>query len=204
MTRSEAGKLGAQAAKRVQHEKLQERKAAYYEKPILCIQCGAPIAYDGLSKKRRSLRKFCSMRCRTMYQTQPKVKIYGTCLYCGKPITTKAGNKFCSVKCSSSYNRQQLYATFESTGEFPARFQGEVERRTVREYLIQKFGRKCSICGCTEWMGQPIPVVVDHIDGDALNRKINNFRLVCPNCDAQLPTYKSKNRHGRKWRHRYA
>ena len=50
------------------------------------------------------------------------------------------------------------------------------------------------ICGQTEWMGKPIPLVLDHIDGNSDNFKLTNLRLVCGNCDMQLPTYKSKNK----------
>lgn len=37
-------------------------------------------------------------------------------------------------------------------------------------------------------------MVLDHIDGDASNNTRENFRCVCPNCDSQLDTYKSKNK----------
>jgi predicted HNH restriction endonuclease len=42
-------------------------------------------------------------------------------------------------------------------------------------------------------MGQPIPLEIDHIDGNPENSARENFRLVCPNCHAQTPTYRGRN-----------
>lgn len=55
-------------------------------------------------------------------------------------------------------------------------------------------------------MGMTLEFVLDHIDGDATNNARENLRMVCPNCDSQLPTFKSKNRgKGRHFRReRYA
>ena len=39
-----------------------------------------------------------------------------------------------------------------------------------------------------------IPLIVDHIDGNYRNILDTNLRLICPNCDAQLSTYKGRNR----------
>ena len=47
-----------------------------------------------------------------------------------------------------------------------------------------------------------IPLIVDHIDGNYRNILDTNLRLICPNCDAQLSTYKGRNRgrgRGRGW-----
>ncbi|QUE80952.1 HNH endonuclease [Rhizobium rhizogenes] len=59
--------------------------------------------------------------------------------------------------------------------------------------MLEEVGYICEMCGITEWMGQPVPVVMDHIDGNHANNSRANLRLVCHNCDAQLPTYKNKN-----------
>lgn len=44
------------------------------------------------------------------------------------------------------------------------------------------------------WNNKPINFILDHIDGDASNNLEENLRLICPNCDSQLDTYKSKNK----------
>lgn len=38
-----------------------------------------------------------------------------------------------------------------------------------------------------------MPLVLDHVDGDSTNGKLDNLRVICNNCDALTPTYKSKN-----------
>lgn len=44
------------------------------------------------------------------------------------------------------------------------------------------------------WNGKPITFILDHVDGHANNNCRENLRLICPNCDSQLDTYKSRNK----------
>jgi hypothetical protein len=73
--------------------------------------------------------------------------------------------------------------------------------RHVKQYLREKFGNKCCLCGWAEVnlkTGQ-VPLVADHIDGNWRNNVESNLRLVCPNCDSLSPTYAGLNRgNGRK------
>lgn len=72
----------------------------------------------------------------------------------------------------------------------------------LRRYLLRRSGA-CAICGIEEWRGGRVPLVMDHIDGNSTDNRLENLRLVCANCDALLPTYKNKNRgNGREWRRR--
>lgn len=66
----------------------------------------------------------------------------------------------------------------------------------LKEKLIS-FGIKsyeCELCKNKEWAGKPIPLEVDHINGDHSNNELENLRLLCPNCHAQTDTYCSKNK----------
>ena len=55
------------------------------------------------------------------------------------------------------------------------------------------FENKCSMCGITKWNGMDINMQLDHIDGNPHNHRLNNLRMICPNCHSQTDTYCGKN-----------
>jgi hypothetical protein len=124
------------------------------------------------------------------------------CIICGK---LSKNPKYCSIKCHGKYRWNKWKEEYEKNG-FIKGCKNENMRIQQRKYLLEKRGHKCEICNGLEWMGQKIPLVLDHIDGNSDNGAITNLRLVCGNCDMQLPTYKGKNfGHGRASRRkRYA
>lgn len=70
-------------------------------------------------------------------------------------------------------------------------------RGALKSRLIQSGALKneCSICGQgLEWQGMNLVMVLDHINGVNNDHRRCNLRLVCPNCDSQLPTYKGRNK----------
>jgi hypothetical protein len=90
-----------------------------------------------------------------------------------------------------------------STGEG---FAGTGATHYIRDYIRRDQRGRCAICTIwREWNGHPLNFVLDHIDGDATNNRRENLRLICPNCDSQLPTFKSRNmgkgRHYRRQRY---
>lgn len=63
--------------------------------------------------------------------------------------------------------------------------------RLIKEGLIEP---KCSRCQLTEWLGRPIPLELDHVNGQHEDNQLTNLRLLCPNCHAGTETYRGRNR----------
>ncbi|QJR11149.1 hypothetical protein DSM104443_02221 [Usitatibacter rugosus] len=66
----------------------------------------------------------------------------------------------------------------------------KLRRRLLAEGYFKPI---CRSCGLRSWLGRPIHLELDHIDGDHSNNALTNLRLLCPNCHAQTPTYKARN-----------
>ena len=54
---------------------------------------------------------------------------------------------------------------------------------------------KCSICGLLPiWNNKKLTLILDHINGNNKDDRLENLRWVCPNCNQQLPTTNGKNK----------
>ncbi len=50
--------------------------------------------------------------------------------------------------------------------------------------------RTCELCGQgEEWRGKPMSLILDHINGVPNDNRLENLRIVCPNCAATLSTH---------------
>jgi 5-methylcytosine-specific restriction endonuclease McrA len=67
-----------------------------------------------------------------------------------------------------------------------------LKKRLFREKIIEN---KCSECGLgDEWFGKKINHHLDHINGVNTDNRLENLRLLCPNCHSQTDTYTGKNK----------
>lgn len=71
----------------------------------------------------------------------------------------------------------------------------QVKSNRVRGGLIE-FGikqNKCELCGIDSWCDRPIVCELDHINGICSDHRLENLRIICPNCHSQTPTFRGKN-----------
>lgn len=61
-----------------------------------------------------------------------------------------------------------------------------------RKRVILEQKNTCISCGLNEWLGKPITLELEHIDGNTRNNDRDNIKALCPNCHAQTPTWRKK------------
>lgn len=66
-------------------------------------------------------------------------------------------------------------------------------------FIKQKFieiidDYKCSKCGIEKWNNKEIILELDHINGINNDNRLENLRLLCPNCHSQTDTFRGRNK----------
>ncbi len=115
------------------------------------------------------------------------------CKACEKILSRNNKSGFCQ-QCLIIHNRQIKLQNWLESGETGFTVDTTI-RGVIRDYILESQNNKCAICNMDNvWNGAPINFILDHINGDASNSRRENMRLICPNCDSQLPTFKSRNK----------
>ena len=155
-------------------------------KIVECCICNIEIEVNIRSPKNYCKCDKCKAKKFTkIYLNKGKPK--PICPVCDTTLE-KFGSICCSNECASIHRKNVQHEQIRASN-------GTCHGiRVLKQFLIDTTGHKCCICNGEEWNEMPMPLVIDHINGRAKDNRLENLRLVCGNCDMQLPTYKSKNK----------
>ena len=167
----------------------------YYKNPNYCLHCHSVILVpinDGVYSARH--QKFCSVKCSVAYNKLLKPSGRNKlCSICGKPLCLENSSGMCS-KCLKKHKDEERIRIWKETGDTGCVATSTL-KNCIRDYIFHQQEGMCAICHMkAEWNGMELHFILDHFDGDASNNDEDNLRLICPNCDSQLDTYKSRNK----------
>lgn len=151
--------------------------------------------FEAYKSTRRGNKKFCSKPCKHKYEKENEIfkgsrnGNFKGGLHC-EPSKCSCGNvkDYRAKTCNSCItNIEKWFA--EDTDKRNA----SLWRYIKKHNLIQ--WENCLWCGIGwVWNGQKLSLHLDHINGNPRDNRIDNLRVLCPNCHSQTETYASKNR----------
>lgn len=128
-----------------------------------------------------------------MYMQEVKRRFRAKCDRCDKKLYHKTKTGYC-YDCYNEVRDAEIILKWTETGLTGNKTVGDIPD-AIRRHVLNRQDNKCLLCGIDSmWNGKKLTLIIDHISGDASDSSSGNLRAVCPNCDSQLETYKSRNK----------
>ena len=148
--------------------------------------------------------RFCSAKCSRGFSTKSKRKeINGkvSAKLKGRKVSTNIKGKRRSVTWkhteASKEKLKQRYLTRreKKLAEVPFEM---LTRDFKRIVIFREQNGACNHCNLSEWRGHPMPLELEHKDGDNQNDARDNLELLCHNCHALTLTWRGRNVRAKK------
>jgi 5-methylcytosine-specific restriction endonuclease McrA len=152
---------------------------------MVCKQCG--VAFKTWPTRIKSGRRFCSVACHNIHQTQLDLRVDLICKVCNKEYRrtfhqlTKRNSSYCSTACSHEGRRRNLHAR-------------NYYWRSIAEKIRQRDKHTCRLCG--KYQRSP-RLHVHHIikasrfgvEGVKQANHPSNLVSLCASCHRKAETY---------------
>lgn len=102
--------------------------------------------------------------------------------------------------CAAAWEKARKRGEIKTRKSSPIPLEELLSRNGSRHYVKQRLlsagilSNMCQICGISDWLGRPLNVHIDHVNGVRDDHRLENLRMLCPNCHSQTDTYGAKNR----------
>ena len=145
----------------------------------------------------KGLISYCSLECRNsrVWSEEDKLK---------KSESAKNSDKLkeSSRKYSESIKMRtpEIWETIKAKREETSKNKiiesdyTELSFERLRKRIIYEQNCECNRCNLSEWMGEKIPLELEHKDGNHFNNKRENLEILCPNCHALTSTWRGRNK----------
>lgn len=156
-----------------------------------CSNCNGPLGHN---------KKFCSRSCSAKYSNKTRVLSPET------KSKISDGLKKHFISNNSTVSPERLKQLQDGNKEWREKRQTELMTADFeslgldrqRKRIISEQNGCCENCGLNEWMGQPMPLEIEHKDGNHQNNVRSNKIALCPNCHALTSTWRGRNKSGIK------
>jgi len=153
-----------------------------------CKKCNSD--FDSYSKWGE--KQFCSRKCSNSRTFSEESKRKKSIANKGKIFGPRGGltEKEFEEKIKKykiTVRKRLLETSFDELG---------FDRKRLRVFLEQN--ECCLGCGLSEWMGKPITLEIEHIDGNNKNNTRDNLKGLCPNCHSLTDTWRGRNKNKNK------
>lgn len=182
---------------------IKQNRIIYNSNPIKCKGCKGKLSFEQAAQK----GKFCGHSCAAKFnnlgikrnkKTKDNrnwaeiLKIYNdnNISYRELQRTYRFGHSAFSRACKEhKFKKERISTKIERI----LNGSGEPHNRDHLKKSIIKHGyikNECNECGQKpEWYGRKLVLILDHINGIFNDNKIENLRLLCPNCNSQTETF---------------